>query len=59
MQQNFNEQACNFLNLEEAFPLEHIGSDKIGGFRCFSSMRNGQESPQRLKPKVESSLPQA
>jgi hypothetical protein len=46
--------------MEETFSLEHIGSDKIGGVSCCSSsMRNRQESPQRLKPKFKAALPQA
>jgi hypothetical protein len=52
MQQDFNKQTGNFLNLEKAPFLEDIGSDKIAGFSCCSSMRNGQRSPQRLKPRM-------
>jgi hypothetical protein len=59
VQQDFNEEPRNFLNLEEALFLEEIGSDKISGFRCCAAMRNRQRSPQRLKPMIDGSLPQA
>jgi len=59
MQQDFNKEPGDFLHLEKAFSFDDIGSDKIAGFRCCSSMRNGQKSPQRLKPKIYSILPQA
>ena len=50
--QDFNEEPGNLLHMEETFSVEHIGSDKVGGFYCCSSsMRNRQKSPQRLKPK--------
>jgi hypothetical protein len=41
--QDFNEEPGNLLHLEEAFSLEHVGSDKVGGFSCSSSMRNRQK----------------
>ena len=50
---DFNEEPRNLLHLEETFSVEHIGSNKICGFSCFSSIRNRQKSPQRLKPKLK------
>jgi len=43
MQQDRNEKPGHFLHLEDALSFEDIGSDKIDGFRCFPSMRNGQK----------------
>jgi hypothetical protein len=43
IEQDFNEEPGNFLQLEEAFSLEHIGGDKVGGFSCSSSIRNRQK----------------
>jgi hypothetical protein len=40
---NFNEEPGNLLQLEETFPLEHIGGDKISGLSCCSSIRNRQK----------------
>jgi hypothetical protein len=41
--QDFNEEPGNPLYLEETFSVEYIGSDKVGGFSCSSSMRNRQK----------------
>jgi hypothetical protein len=56
MQQDLSEELGDFLHLEKALSLKDVGSDKIAGFRCYSSMRNSQKSPQRLKPKNLSSF---
>ena len=43
LQHHFNKEPGNLLHMEEALFLKDIGSDKIGGFSCCPSMRNGQE----------------
>lgn len=49
---DFNEEPGNLLHLEEAFSVKHIGSDKICGFSCSSSMRNRQKVTSAAKAEI-------
>jgi hypothetical protein len=46
----------NLLHLKEALSLQDIGSDKISGFSCCSSMRNSQKVTSAAKAEYLSSL---
>jgi len=50
IQQDFHEEARNLVNLKQASLLRNIGGNKVGGLGGHTAMRNGQRSPQRLKP---------
>ena len=50
VQHDFNQQRSNLFYMEERFSFKDIGSDKVGGLCCGSSMRDRQNGPQRLKP---------
>ena len=56
IQQDFNEEARNLLNLKKASFFEDIGGYKVSGFSGYTSTRNRPSASQRLKPTDYSSL---
>jgi hypothetical protein len=59
IQQDFDEETGDLIDLEETFSFVNIAGDKVGGCRCSTSVRDSQRAPQRLKPDKFSTLPQA
>lgn len=49
IEQDFDEQSRNFLNLEQVSPWFHICGNKVCGLACCPSMRNCQKSTSAAK----------